>query len=81
MKQEEVMQLLDEGCVSLGDRLDGIEVYSGGHEWVIRDRYSNTVSVRKQGVSDEEIPKALERAIEGVIDEWTTILQAVRGER
>ena len=81
MKQEEVMQLWDEGCVSLGDRLDGIEVYSGGHEWVIRDRHSNTVSVRKQGVSDEEIPKALERAIEGVIDEWTTILRAVRGER
>jgi len=81
MKQEEVMQLLDEGCVSLGDRLDGIEVYSGGHEWVIRDRHSNTVSVRKEGVSDEEIPMALERAIEGVIDEWTTILRAVRGER
>ena len=81
MKQEEVMQLLDVGCVSLGDRLDGIEVYSGGHEWVIRDRYGNTVSVRKAGVSDEEIPKAIERAIEGVIDEWTTILRAVRGER
>jgi len=81
MKQEEVMQLLDEGCVSLGDRLDGIEVYSGGHEWVIRDRYGNTVSVRKAGVSDEEIPKAIERAVLGVIDEWTTILRAVRGER
>ena len=81
MKQEEVMQLLDEGCVSLGDRLDGIEVYSGGHEWIIRDRHGNTVSVRRQGVSDDQIPKALERAIEGVIDEWTTILQAVRGER
>ena len=81
MKQEEVMQLLDEGCVNLGDRLDGVEVYNGGHEWIVRDRYENTVSVRKEGVSDEEIPKALERAIEGVIDEWTTILRAVRGER
>ncbi len=81
MNQEQVMQLLDEGCVSLGDRLDGIEVYNGGHEWIVRDRYENTVSVRKEGVSDEEIPMALERAIEGDIDEWTTILRAVRGER
>jgi hypothetical protein len=81
MRDDQIHQLTEEGEVYIGPSDAPVRVHYAGGVATVIDRYGNEAEVQVYGLPDDQIPAALERELLGIIDEWTDILRAVRGER
>ena len=81
MRDDQIHQLTEEGEVYIGPSDAPVRVHYAGGVATVIDRNGNEAEAKVRGLADEEIPAALERELLGIIDEWTDILRAVRGER
>jgi len=81
MRDDQIQQLIDELEVYIGPSDAPVRVNWADGVATVSDRYGNEASAKVRGLPDDQIPAALEREVLGIIDEWTDILRAVRGER
>ena len=81
MRQDQIEKLIEENEVYIGPSDAPVRVHYAGGVATVIDRYGNEAEVQVYGLPDDQIPAALEREVLGIIDEWTDILRAVRGER
>ena len=81
MRQDQIEKLIDELEVYIGPSDAPVRVHYADGVATVIDRYGNEAEAHVCGLPDDQIPAALERELLGIIDEWTDILRAVRGER
>ena len=81
MRQDQIEKLIDELEVYIGPSDAPVRVNWAAGVATVSDRNGNEASAKVRGLPDDQIPAALEREVLGIIDEWTDILRALRGER
>lgn len=81
MRDDQIHQLTEENEVYIGPSDAPVRVHYAGGVATVIDRNGNEASAKVRGLPDDQIPAALEREVLGIIDEWTDILRALRGER